>query len=109
MPLYVLLIRHDPYAAVQMFTSGASGANEQRAAITAYGGTVRAQYALSGRFDELLMVEVANEITLKAIVMAGAAHGQVIEDMRAYSPDEIEQVRKIGERVAAELGEPASE
>jgi uncharacterized protein with GYD domain len=100
MAMYALLVRSDPYAATQMLLSGSDGAAAQQQTVRAYGGSVTGQYVLSGRYDQLLLVDFADEFGVRAMVLAAAAHGQIIEDMRAFTPQEMNRVRELADQTA---------
>jgi uncharacterized protein with GYD domain len=98
MPTYVILLRNSERGALQMIGTGAAGAKEQGVAVEAYGGSVRCQYALSGRYDTLLVIDFPDEVSCFAFGQAATYGGQYAETMRAFTPEEVQAAHeKVGE------------
>jgi uncharacterized protein with GYD domain len=96
MPTYVLLQRAEPDAASGILRSHGLGAARQRKAIRALGGRVLAQYAVSGRYDALLILELPDEETSLAVALQLEGEGFYTEVLQAFSPKQVqESLRKL--------------
>jgi uncharacterized protein with GYD domain len=95
MPKYVLLFRAQEGGAMNMLAGGSEGAAAQRDAIKELGGTVEAQYAVTGHYDAVLIADFPNDASVLAASMGAEAGGLYVDALRAYSADEIDQARRM--------------
>ena len=106
MPTYVLLLRNNADGAARMLASGAIGAAEQADAIAALGGRMIGQWAVSGRFDEVLVVDLPGEAEAMTLVLGATAAGQYAELLHAHEPDVIQAASTLFTDTAAKLAGP---
>jgi uncharacterized protein with GYD domain len=91
MPRYVFLMRAFDTGSMRMLYSGSAGARAQREAIGELGGTVEAQYAVTGNYDVVVIAELPSDSTALAISLAANAGGMYAEALRAYSEAEVDE------------------
>jgi uncharacterized protein with GYD domain len=82
-----------------MLASGSAGADGQRAAIEALGGTVVGQWALAGRFNVLLVAEFETDAAAMAASLRATEDGFETELIRAFPPGEIDDAREHARRL----------
>lgn len=105
MPTYVLLLRNNAEGAARMLASGAIGAAEQADAIEALGGRVLGQWAVTGRFDAVVVVDLPGNAEALTLVLGATAAGQYAELLHGLEPDVVQSASSLFTDVAAKLAD----
>lgn len=92
-----------------MLESGSEGAANQAQVVEAYGGRVIIQCALAGHYDAMLFVEFPSEAACRALVLSAASSGQTVDDLRAFSPTEIDEASALALAATEMLQKSGSE
>lgn len=95
MPRYVFLMRANPLGASNMLRYGAAGASRQRRAIRELGGTVSAQYVVTGGWDLILVADLPDEAACLAVSLGAEAGGFYVNALRTHSASDLDQARAL--------------
>jgi uncharacterized protein with GYD domain len=87
-----------------MLASGGQGGADQARMVEAFDGEVVAHYAVSGRYDVVLIADFPDEDTCMAFALAASAAGQYAEPLPARRPEEF-RAREIIVKAAQKLAE----
>ncbi len=93
MGTYIFLQRNNAEGAKDMLDSGSSGAARQKALVTKLGGQCRDQWAVTGRFDAVMVAELPDDAAAVAITLSATAGGQYIELLSALDPQVVDSAR----------------
>ena len=108
MGTYIFLLHNDAEGAARMLAGGSSGAEDQVRKIEAFGGAVVRQYAVTGRYDAVLVAELPDEAAALAVTLEATAAGQYVELLSALAPEVLDGARDRYVDVMRELhGEDA--
>ena len=108
MRTYVLLIRNDADGAGRMLSSGRFGAADQSRSVEALSGRVLGQWAVTGCFDAVLVVELPDEAAAVAMTLSATAAGQYVELLNAFDPEVVDAARDRYDQAAAALAEESA-
>ena len=100
---YVILFKANDRASLQMLGTGAEGAGEQRRVIRHYGGKVKTQAAVLGRYDAVLVVDFPSQEACLAYCLSANAAGSYAEPMPILPPDAVDAARAKATDVAEKL------
>jgi uncharacterized protein with GYD domain len=90
---YIFLFRNDAEGAARTLAAGRSGADEQIRRLTSLKGAEVKQYAVTGRFDAVLIAELPNDAAALAATLEATAAGQYVELLSALDPEILDAVR----------------
>ncbi len=91
-----------------MLRSGSSGAARQVEVVRALGGQCKAQWAVTGRFDAVLVAELPDDEAAMALTLGATAAGQYVELLSAVDPEVVDGSRdRYIEAAEALVGESA--
>jgi len=76
-----------------MLAAGSSGAVEQKSRLTSLQGAEVKQYAVTGRFDAVLIAELPDDTAALAVTLEATAAGQYVELLRALDTEILDDVR----------------
>ncbi len=93
MGTYIFLLRNDAEGAARMLAAGRSGADEQKRRLTSLEGAEVKQYAVTGRFDAVLIAELPDDAAALAATLEATAAGQYVELLSAHDPEILDAVR----------------
>jgi uncharacterized protein with GYD domain len=93
MGTYIFLFRNDAEGAARTLAAGRSGADEQIRRLTSLKGAEVKQYAVTGRFDAVLIAELPNDAAALAVTLEATAAGQYVELLSALDPEILDGVR----------------
>src|SRR5215204_3957398 len=93
MGTYIFLLRNDSEGAARMLAAGSSGAVEQKSRLTSLQGAEVKQYAVTGRFDAVLIAELPDDTAALAVTLEATAAGQYVELLRALDTEILDDVR----------------
>ena len=114
MPQFLILFRNDQTGAFNMARTGGRGASDLTSILDAYKGRSGSIYALSGRYDAMLIATFEDDIGPLALALGATANGQYAEVFRMFELDEVDQAAEMIEKAAEpesseEPGETVSE
>jgi uncharacterized protein with GYD domain len=93
MGTYIFLFRNDAEGAARTLAAGRSGADEQIRRLTSLKGAEVKQYAVTGRFDAVLIAELPSDAAALAVTLEATAAGQYVELLSALDPEILDAVR----------------
>jgi uncharacterized protein with GYD domain len=93
MGTYIFLFRNNAEGAARTLAAGRSGADEQKRRLTSLGRAEVKQYAVTGRFDAVLIAELPNDAAALAVTLEATAAGQYVELLSALDPENLDAVR----------------
>lgn len=100
---FIILFRANEVASLQILGMGSEGAKEQRRVIRDYGGRVKTQVAVLGRFDLVLLAEFPSANDCLAYCLAANASGNYAEALPAFTPGEVDSARTKAQEVTSKL------
>jgi uncharacterized protein with GYD domain len=110
MRTYILLLRNSAEGAQRMLDSGHSGATDQARAVEELHGKVVGQWAVTGRFDAVLVAELPDDAVAVALTLGATSAGQYVELLLTLDPEVIDTARDLRNRaVEALAGPPTAE
>ena len=109
MKTYIFLLRNNAEGAKAMLTSGSSGAAGQADVVRELGGECRHQWAVTGRYDAVLVADLPDDAAALALTLGATAGGQYIELLSALDTEVLDSARdRYDQAAAALIGEPAN-
>lgn len=103
MRTYIFLMRNNAGGAKMMLASGNSGATEQARAVEALDGEVVSQWAVTGRFDAVLVARLPDDAAAVALTLGATSIGQYMELLSALDPEELDTVRLRHDQAVVKL------
>ena len=97
MPTYIVLAKYTDQG-IKTISEGRQRREAARQRIEQLGGRMLSVYNTQGQYDLVLTLEFPDEITATAFLLQTGQQGNLrTETLRAFSPEEMEQVRaKMG-------------
>jgi uncharacterized protein with GYD domain len=94
---FVMLLRNDAAGAAGMMQSGSEGAAMQEALLRKLGGSDIQLFAVSGRYDVVVIVDFPDVRSALSFSLGATAGGQYVEVLHAYTPGDVDAARALAE------------
>jgi len=108
MRTYIFLLRNTAEGAKGMLASGRSGAVIQARVVDELGGRLVGQWAVTGRFDAVLVAELPDDAAAAMMTLAATSAGQYVELLNALDPGVIDTARDLYDQTVAALTEESA-
>ncbi|MBA2312208.1 MAG: GYD domain-containing protein [Actinobacteria bacterium] len=98
---YIFLLRNDASAARNMLLSGTKGAVAQAELLRRLGATEVKQFAVTGRFDAVVIADLPSQQAALAFSLGATSEGQYVELLPAHSAEDVDEARRLAEEAVA--------